>query len=273
MVGVYYNKAKLTSLGLSVPTSAQQFDAALQKAASSGQQPMVLGNSNKTPGLHAYGLVQGQYATAQSVRDWISGADGATFSTPANVEAAKMLQGWAKEGYFGDGFNGVSEDDGVSRFAAGKSVFLMAGTWNMPTLLAAGAAKFGYFAMPPGDSGKYVATGSLGLGWHISAKTKNLAAAAAFLGMLHDADFAQTLAKLGRVPIVTSGVKAPSELFSEAASGSSRVLMDQGETYSFDWATDTMGSAVQELMDGRLSPTGFCSRLQSNWTSFQDTRK
>src|SRR6185436_3775164 len=52
VVGVYYNKANLKKLGLKVPTTFQQFTAAVGKAQAAGQTPIQFGNLDKWPGIH-----------------------------------------------------------------------------------------------------------------------------------------------------------------------------------------------------------------------------
>ena len=54
VVGVYYNKAKLRELGLELPTTFEEFEAALATAKAGGETPIQFGNLDKWPGIHAY---------------------------------------------------------------------------------------------------------------------------------------------------------------------------------------------------------------------------
>ena len=54
VVGVYYNKAKLRKLGLSVPTTFAAFQQALAKAKAAGETPIQFGNLDKWPGIHEF---------------------------------------------------------------------------------------------------------------------------------------------------------------------------------------------------------------------------
>ena len=278
IVGVYYNRAVLDRLGLAVPASPAEFEAALARAADAGVQPIVLGNSNRSPGLHAFGLVHGTQAPPQQIRDWIAGVDGATVDDAATERAAATIADWAGRGWFGTGVNGVAEDDAVARFAAGEGLFLMGGTWVMPPLDEAQGQEFGFFAMPPGTTGGvHAAPGSLGMGWHVSARTQLLPAAVAFLDMLHGEEFTQTLVDLSRVPVNPTGATAPSPLSTDALAASATIIGEGGNTHSYDWATptmmDAMGGAVQGLLAGEVAPADFGRVVQQNWEEYQAERR
>ena len=277
MVGVYYNRALLQRLGLGVPGTPAEFEAALEKAAGAGIQPIVLGNANRAPGLHAFGLVQDAQTPPQQVRDWIAGSPQASFDNPSTSRAATTLAEWARKGWIGSGVNGVSEDDAVARFAGGDGLFLLGGTWVMPGLEGAPGQQFGFFAMPPGDNGGvHAAPGSLGMGWHVSTRTKVLPAAVAFVAMLHAPEFTQTLVDLARVPVAPGDSRAPNPLSADAIAASARIVKEGGNTYSYDWATptmmDAMGGAVQGLLAGTVAPTDFGRIVQKDWADFQARR-
>ena len=59
MVGIYYNKAKLQKLGLTVPTTYSEFVADLAAAKSAGEVPLVTGGSTTSDVYHLCGEIQG----------------------------------------------------------------------------------------------------------------------------------------------------------------------------------------------------------------------
>lgn len=280
LVGVYANAAKLADLGLSQPASLAEFEDALSASEQAGEVPIMFGNAERYPGLHLYGVVQGQYAEAQDVRDWIQGREGASFDTDANRQTIDKLAEWAAAGYIADGANGVSADDAIARFARGEGLFYVGGNWLMPGLTGAAgddAGDFSFFAMPPGETGSHAASGSMGLGWHISSSTEVLPAAVAWIAMLHEAEFAQQLADLDRLPAVTDGLEASTPLVADAFEMAQNLLGDGGTTLSFDWASpsmmDTMGGAVQELLDARTTADVFIETVQDDWQAFVEERE
>lgn len=276
-IGVYYNEKMLSELELTVPESFAEFESTLAEVDAAGTQPIMFGNAEQYPAIQVYGAVAGAFVPAEETNAWVNGADDATFVTDGNREAATTMARWAEEGYFGDGFDGVSADDAMARFASGEGAFYIGGVWNnAPIVDGPTADAFGFVPMPPGETGEYVATGSLGLGWHISAKTEVLPAAAAFVGELHSADYAQSLTDQGRLPVASLDVEASDPLLVDQVAGAGMLLDDDGQTAYLDWATDTMyttfGARAQELLAGRLDVDGFLDAVQTDWLEFHEGR-
>jgi raffinose/stachyose/melibiose transport system substrate-binding protein len=277
MVGVYYNKAKLQQLGLSVPTSYSEFIQDLATAKAKGQVPLVTGGATTSDLYHMFGAVQGGSVQPQEVRDWTAGKTGATFVNPINQDTMTTMQKWAQQGYFEPGFSGVSRDAAVAQFANGTGVFMIEGTWEAPPIIKVNPTGFGFFAVPQGDSTKNVAQGSMGMGWHVNTTSKNLTADVAWIAMLLDKKNAGVFVGDGRVPVLTDGVTASNPLAQDTITGSGHILTSGGNTYSFDWATDTMdqtmGGAIQGVMAGQTQPSAALQTIQNDWAQFQSSRK
>lgn len=129
------------------------------------------------------------------------------------------------------------------------------------------------FTLPARADGTRASVGSMGLGWHISAKSKNTKAAVAFLDMLMSKEFAQVIADVGRTP-VTGGreVKAASPVVEQVNDIGLKLLADDGQNFYLDWASttmyDTVGATTQNLLSGRSTPEGFAQGLQKDWLAF-----
>lgn len=277
MVGVYYNKEKLQKLGLEVPTTYDEFVQDLATAKAKGEVPLVTGGSTTSDLYHMFGSIQGATANPQDVRDWIAGKSGSTFVDTINQNTMATMKDWADKGYFEPGYNGVARDDAVSKFANGTGVFMIEGTWEAPPIIKVNPTGFGMFAMPKGTSGKYVAQGSMGMGWHITSSSKKLSAAVAWIAMLLDQKNAKVFVDDGRVPTVGTGVTASNPLAQDTITTSGQILSSGGNTYSFDWATSTMdqtmGGAIQSVLAGRSSPADALKTIQDDWTAFQSSRQ
>lgn len=274
-VGVFYNREHLATLGIEPPTTLDEFEGALAAGLDAGIRPIQLGNAEGWPGIHVHGLVHAAFTPASDIRDWVTGAQSATFASDTDTQAAAVLQGWADAGYFGDDFNGVGNDDAVARFIDGDGVFFLAGTWNVGTLAENMGDAVGFIPMPTGPSGVTGGTGSLGLGWHISSTTANPDLAAAFLALLHSEEFTSELTELGRVPAQAFESDATG-LFADVLAASETIQANDGFTFYPDWATDTMfdalSSGVQELLANRTSPEDFTASIQENWDEFHAGR-
>ena len=86
IIGVYYNKAMLADLGLTVPTTFVEFEQALGVAKQAGEIPIQFGNNDAFPGIHEYAIIQDQMATVDDLTAFIFGLNGSelSFETPAN---------------------------------------------------------------------------------------------------------------------------------------------------------------------------------------------
>ena len=271
-IGVYYNKEKLTELGLDVPTTFEDFEAALAAAETAGELAIQLGNADQWPGIHVWSLVEGIFVPAEDTRTWIFGTAGSSFDTAERLQAADKLVDWVEAGYFGSDYNGVGYDDATTAFTAGEGVFFPVGTWQTNTLAENMGENVGFMPMPAASGGTLVGGGSLGLGWHISSKTANADLAAEFIALLVSAEFTDDLVSVNRVPAQSTSATPESALLAEVISGIGLVLADDGQTFYHDWATPTMYDAIapelQKLLAGATDSQGFLTAVQSDWASF-----
>ncbi|MCA0295522.1 MAG: ABC transporter substrate-binding protein [Actinobacteria bacterium] len=161
MVGIFYNKAKLTDLGLQAPATFDDLVAALAKAKSAGEVPLMLGNSDKATAMQAFSVVQGAMTPAADTVGWITGKTGSDFNNATNQKALDTWTSWVKDGYIADGYDARSPDDAAAAFAKGQGVFLIAGNWQAGTV--SDGAKFGFIAAPKSSANQAASSGSFGL--------------------------------------------------------------------------------------------------------------
>ena len=65
IVGVYYNKAMLADLGLTLPTTFDEFEQDLEVAKQAGEIPIQFGNNDAFPGIHEFAVIQDQMAPVE----------------------------------------------------------------------------------------------------------------------------------------------------------------------------------------------------------------
>ncbi|MFV0252999.1 MAG: ABC transporter substrate-binding protein [Beutenbergiaceae bacterium] len=270
MVGIFYNKAKLADLGLEAPRTLDELQAAMAAGAGAGEVPLMLGNSDKASAMQALSILQGALTPAADTRDWITGADGASFDVASNIEALDTMVGWVDDGYVSEGYDGTSPDDAAAAFAGGEGMFYIGGNWNAGTI--SDGNEFGFVAgLTDGD---YASSGSFGLPWHIGANSDATLAAAAFVGLINAAETADMLASVNRVPIHGAQAGGEGSIFGDLLVASDEQLGGNGALFWYDWATDTMfdtfTSGLQETLAGRQSSADLVSTVQQNWDDFQE---
>jgi raffinose/stachyose/melibiose transport system substrate-binding protein len=258
--GIYYNSAKLEALGLEAPASIADLEAALPIAAAAGETPIMLGNSDQYAGTHIFSDIAATTQDPDDIRAWIGGDPDQSFVTDGNIEAAETMAEWAESGYFGEGYDGLGNQDAIARFAEGDGVFFVGGSWNGAYL---NADEFGFGSLASGGVG---ATASP---WHISSSSENALASIAFLDMLHSPEAGQWILDTGRLPVITDGVVATDELQQQTLDALTATIDAGTQVGYYDWTTtdmlSVMGGGLQEVMAGRSSAEDFVETVQSAW--------
>jgi raffinose/stachyose/melibiose transport system substrate-binding protein len=277
VVGVFYNRAKLTALGIRPPRTWPDFETALATAKAAGEVPMQLGNLDKWPAIHVFGTVQSRLVPAGQIRTLAFGRKGASWNTPENTRAAAQLADWAGKGYFGKGFNGQGYDPAWQAFGKGEGVFMIAGTWLLADLQRALGGDLG-FMLPPGVTADAppVATGGTGLPFAITAKSPHPDAAAAYIDFITSADAMRVLTATGNLPVAeTARQSVPKGPQQDVFTAFGTITAKNGLVPYLDYATptfaDTLGAALQDLLAGKTTPEEFLATLEKDYKTFAES--
>ena len=261
---VYYNKDKLKSLGLSIPTSFSEFENALKVSKDAGELPIVLGGADGWPIIHVWGLVEGAFVSPEQTRSWIFDAKNVQFDTQNRIKAAGKLADMASAGYFGSDSLGIGYDDANAMFINGEGVFNLTGTWMTADFNSGMGDNVGAFAMPTWNSG-VAGGGSFALPWHISSKSSNPDLAAKFLNHLMSIEFVDDLMGVGRVPAQAPTIDPTSNLQAEVIAASNSLVGANAKTFYTDWATpgmyDTVTQELQKVIGGVASAEEFIDAM------------
>jgi raffinose/stachyose/melibiose transport system substrate-binding protein len=264
IVGVFYNKKKVTTL----PKTLDELEAQLAAAKAAGDVPIQFGNLDKWPGIHEYETVLGQTAPKQSVRDFVFQKGGASFDTAEFQSGATKIQDWAKKGYFTPDFNGTGYDPAWQRFAKGRGHFLIAGTWLVADLAKQMGDNVGFMTMPGTQAGgDPVALGGESLPFTITSKSAHPDVAAAYIDFLTDSNAASVLTETDNLPAMKLDAPQPQgSLTQEVAAAWKALGTADGLIPYADYTTptfgDDLGGAIQKMLAGKSSPTQFTADVQ-----------
>ncbi|GAA0898546.1 extracellular solute-binding protein [Pseudonocardia zijingensis] len=273
VVGIYYNPAELQRLGIAVPTTWEEFEAALAAVKAGGATPLQLGNVEGWPALHVFGTVQDQLVPADQITDLAFGRKGASWTTPENTQAAQRVTDWAAAGYFNEGVNGLDDNQAWQAFSRGESVFFIGGSWYAPDLEATMGQNV-RFMPPPPPAGKPVsATGGTGLPFSITSASDAPDAAAAYLDFITSPDAMKVLTETGNLPVVDTAAQTPPAGLSQDVFAAFAAVADNGQLLPYlDYATptmgDTMGAALQDLLAGSQPPDAVLSTVEADYAAF-----
>jgi raffinose/stachyose/melibiose transport system substrate-binding protein len=274
VVGVYYNKEKLAALGLSVPSSFDEFELALEAAKAAGEIPIEFGDADRFPGIHLWGPVSNTLSQASELWDWVTASPGATFDRPENVEAAMIIQDWASKGYFPDGFNGISFDDSLQSFSNGSGVFLVQGSWANTGLAEVMGDNLGFFRLE-GDEGELTpVTSTFNAPFAISSKSSIQDLAAEYIDLITGDEAAELIAADGGLPAqpdaaVTTPEPGTSQADIYAVWKSARANDLQAPFIDMAGPLyDVETGGIQELLVGRITPAEFVKSVQQAYDEF-----
>jgi raffinose/stachyose/melibiose transport system substrate-binding protein len=255
-----------------VPKTFAQFEQSLAKAKAAGIPPIMVGNLDRWPMGHVFMVLQAHFDNPAAIADWTYGRPGSTFDDAGTRKAASVLEQWGKDGYFENGWNGVSQVSAAARFAKGEGLYFITGPWENETFAGPMKDNVGFFTMPSASGAPGApTTGALSIPYHISAKSKNKAVAAAFLNYIADPHAAAVVIQNGDLPAAEPKGATIDPNSSLASISKAWVAKSKAGilTPYLDWATPTMGDtlfgALQQLSQGKMTPAQFTATVQQDW--------
>lgn len=274
VVGVFYNKAILASVGAKPPTSWATFNKDLALVHKAGKAALSFGGGQPTEYQpeHQLQFLLEEFVPAKQLTDFIYHlGKNPTIDTPGAVKAAKTYLSWAKDGYFNAGYQGTSDTQALNLFDKGKTAFFIEGNWHVGAVHAALGSKAGFWVPPE-------ATGSVDEGWSIPAKSADPNAAAAWINWVVSPQAQALQLKAGDIPVTAVSAKALASVppIAQSAATGWKKLVTANQLVTFmDWAAppllNDIAADVSELLAARVSPASFISSLQSDYQSWAST--
>ena len=111
--GIYYNKDMFEQYNLEVPTTISDLEKVCDTLVENGITPFALANASKWTGSMYFMNLATRYGGLEPFQKAVSGEG--TFEDESFVYAGEKIQEWVKKGYFPEGVNSLSEDDGQGK--------------------------------------------------------------------------------------------------------------------------------------------------------------
>jgi raffinose/stachyose/melibiose transport system substrate-binding protein len=275
VVGIFYNRSILTSVGAKPPTTWAEFTKDLTLVAKAGKTAIAYAGGQPTAyqPSHVLWMLINHYVPAAQSNAFVSHQGASpSIDTSGDVQAASTLAAWTKAGYFPKGYEGLSDVDALNMFDGGKAAFFIEGNWYSSSVQTGLHNKAGFWAPP-------VVTGGPGEGWSIPSHSPNPDVAAAIINDTQSPTIQNALLKYGDIPVVAPSAKAlasaPPLLRSAEVAWNSRVKSKSLVPY-MDWAyPDFLNQAmagIAELQAGKTSATSLMSSLQSDYKSYWSSK-
>jgi raffinose/stachyose/melibiose transport system substrate-binding protein len=279
LTGVFYNKKQAAQIGMTeAPKTLAEFESFLAKAKAAGLLPIMEWGSAKSGMGLAFPLqaLMASVGPVSPINDWIYGKPGATVDTPSNLDAAKHLEQWIKNGYFPKDINAIEYTDSNSRFTKGQGVFTFNGDWENADYDKNLSSNTGFFVMPSSQAGGNPAAMSAPLTYGIAAKAKHADCAAFFFNWVASNPTARQIdVTVGgsnpggpagaSVPSVTAGSVTSETLAAGNVVGSAGTSMDfianaTSSIFAQGWTPE-----LQKMVGGKQDAAGLLKAVQAEY--------
>lgn len=257
---MFYNKAMFEELGIAVPTTLDELEAACDTLLENDIIPFALANKTKWTGSIIYGYILDRIAGGDAFEKAYLGE--ASFTDEDYIKAAEKIQEWAEKGYFGDDFNALDYDSGQDRnllYNDDAAMYIMGG-WFLFTTTAENPdyiEKLGVMQFPVAEGGKGSAgdyIGTIGDNFYSVASTCEVPEMAfeAIKYLLDDQAVAERIEE-GKIPPLKD-VELTDDLsviISDAAANAERMNLWLDQFLPNEQA-EVHKDALQELLDGSI---------------------
>ncbi|ROR97156.1 carbohydrate ABC transporter substrate-binding protein (CUT1 family) [Salana multivorans] len=271
LTGLYYNVGKLEALGLDVPTTLPELEAAAAAAAAAGEVPFSYsGLDGNTAMLFS---LQAVFGTATDINDFIYGDPDVTAAQSKLTEAAATMVTWADNGWLSPDFEGLDSQTTLASFLDGDGVFRFDYTGTLG-LTGDQLDEFGYIQLPQESGSGTVGVGAAPAAMVIASKTEHPDVAAAFLDFLMSEESAQAAIDLGMVPMLHNDLDTPStgRSLNEEITAAASLNADDGYVPYFDWSSptmlDTVSQNLQLMLAGRVAPEDLTAAVDADRDAF-----
>jgi raffinose/stachyose/melibiose transport system substrate-binding protein len=183
-LSVYYNADLFAELGLSEPTTYEEFLALCEPLTNAGVIPVAFGNAAGWPAFHVFSLYANNMVPQDRLQAMIAGTE--SWDSPEVVAAIQAaFIDMQEAGCFNPSVNASSYDDANALFTSGLAAMTMTGSWIIPVFQEA-TFNVDFFFLPAPEGGTTMPPAGLGSGYFVSAATENPEAADRFLTFLFD---------------------------------------------------------------------------------------
>lgn len=151
LAGIFYNKEMFEKYGLEEPETLADLEAICETLKENGITPFALANSSKWTGSMYFMSLAARYGGLEPFQNAVAGEG--SFTDECFIQAGDKLVEWVNNGYFPEGVNSLSEDDGQARqlMYQESAGMLLCGSWYTGTFAEDSEEfyqKIGWFPFP-----------------------------------------------------------------------------------------------------------------------------
>ncbi|MCI9633691.1 MAG: extracellular solute-binding protein [Ruminococcus sp.] len=154
LAGVFYNKEIFEKYNLEVPQTVSELEKVCDTLKENGITPFALANGPKWTGSMYFQCLAARKGGLDPFQSAVAGEG--TFEDECFQYAGEKIQEWVEKGYFPDGVNSLSEDDGQAKQLMYQETagMMVTGSWYTGTFSSDSPEfyeKIGWFSFPKVD--------------------------------------------------------------------------------------------------------------------------
>ena len=209
-LGVYYSKQIFDDCGIEVPTTFDEFEAALKTLKDNGYTPMDTAGLNGWHVMRWLELLVEHYAGSE-LHDKLNTFEE-SWDCEAVVQAFTKYKEWVDAGYFPDGFLTLDPNDTIMAMGTGECAMDLQGQWYDGTMIQndLDPNDYGVFAFPSGDSNRMSAFAEM-TQFNKNLSDEELDACVKFMDYYYSDDSVDQYGEYYNLPLPKQGKKAPAD--------------------------------------------------------------
>lgn len=283
LAGVYYNKEMFDKYGLKVPKTVSELEAICDTLIENDITPFALANASKWTGSMYFMSLATRF---KGLEPFQAAADGTgSFEDDSYVYAGTKIQEWVNKGYFPEGVNSLSEDDGQAKqlMYQETAAMMLIGSWQSGTFKTDSEEfynKIGWFSFPAVDDSTADATiqiGTIGDQFITFSCTDNkLKAAVEMVSYYFDDESIQMIVDAGKIPPIKTAPDLITDPVTKdilnAATGASAVQLWYDQ-YLPPAVAEVHKDTCQEIFGLTMTPQEANAALQAAMQEYLDSKK
>ena len=264
-VTVYYNKTAFDELGLSVPTTYDEFEDVLDAFVEAGQTPIAEAGAEYPLGQLFYQLALTQ-ADRQFVNDYQLYENPVDWQGEALTYAADKIVEYVDKGWISADSTGLKAEDMGVGFMSGEYPIMVSGSWWAGRVInEATTFEWDTFLFPEAD----LVPGSSGNIWVVPENAANKELAYEFIDITMRPEIQALIGNNGSIPVAADPADITDEKSAKLITDFNTVVEQDGLAFYPDWPTpnfyDQLVGALQELVNGTLTPEQTLEQLGTDY--------
>ncbi|MET0673381.1 MAG: extracellular solute-binding protein [Microbacterium pygmaeum] len=267
-VTVYYNKDAFAAAGIEIPTTYEEFTAALDTFAAQGVTPLAEAGLEYPLGQLWYQLALSE-ADRQFVNDYQLYENPVDWQGDEITYATETLLDYVDKGYISPDVSGVkAEDAGVSFINGSAPIFVSGSWWYGRFVNEITDFDFGIFPFPDSD----LSLGSSGNLWVVPERAANKELAYEFIDITMRPEIQALIGNNGGLPVAAETADITDAKSLELIEAFNAVNEKDGLSFYPDWPTptfyDTLVAELQELVNGTKTAAEVQQSLGDEYESY-----